>query len=219
MPRHQTSTGLPRGQTVQFPPTVGEATYVYSVGPPLVSRVTIKTREHVCPAGKVPIFTGTPAAPGVPIDQSQMIQTQPNARTIYQDYHAALPIGSYFIAAGCPQLRTQAGGAVYHMEFQFGVAPAFTNHADDGTPGPWVTHPFSAGPAVTLPTAGGGQYCVHGTGFEGATSVKIDGVAVMFLVEPGNNYIDFTPAAHAAGTVNLVVTTPAGTATLPVTFA
>ena len=60
------------------------------------------------------------------------------------------------------------------------------------------------------PTAGGTQVVIAGSGFSGATSVTFDVTAAVGFSVDSNNQITATAPAHAAGTVDVVVTTPDG---------
>ncbi|WP_350347468.1 IPT/TIG domain-containing protein [Agromyces sp. G08B096] len=86
--------------------------------------------------------------------------------------------------------------------------------------------PFTYVPAPVLtsltpdegPTAGGTDVIIAGTDLEGATSVTVDGVEVPFTVEPDGTISIVTPP-HAAGVVDVVVTTPGGSSEpLPFTY-
>jgi hypothetical protein len=61
-------------------------------------------------------------------------------------------------------------------------------------------------------TTGGTSIAITGTDFTGATSVTIGGTSVTFTVINATTIAATTPA-HAAGAVNVAVTTPAGTGT------
>jgi len=67
-------------------------------------------------------------------------------------------------------------------------------------------------PAVG-PLVGGQAVTVTGTNFTGTTAVTIGGVAAMNVVVVGPTTITATTPAHAAGVVNVVVTTPSGSGT------
>jgi Autotransporter beta-domain/Bacterial Ig-like domain (group 3)/IPT/TIG domain len=63
-------------------------------------------------------------------------------------------------------------------------------------------------------TAGGTQVKITGTNFSGATSVTIGGIPATFVTVISATQINATTPAHAVpGAVDVVVTTPAGTAT------
>ena len=63
------------------------------------------------------------------------------------------------------------------------------------------------------PSAGGTAVTITGTNLTGATAVTIGGAAATGLVVIDATTITATTPAHAAGTVNVVVTTPGGTGT------
>lgn len=73
--------------------------------------------------------------------------------------------------------------------------------------GPFV---FSLNPAGGLP-AGGTAVTITGTGFTGATSVTFGGTAATSFTVVSNTSITATSPAHAAGVVDVVVTTGLGT--------
>ncbi len=80
------------------------------------------------------------------------------------------------------------------------------------------TYVAPAAPTITAispasgSTAGGTTVTISGTTFIGATSVTIGGVAAPFAVVNATT-ITATTGAHTAGVVDVVVTTPGGTAT------
>ncbi|HEU5222494.1 MAG TPA: IPT/TIG domain-containing protein [Candidatus Lumbricidophila sp.] len=67
------------------------------------------------------------------------------------------------------------------------------------------------------PEAGGTSVVVTGTGFTNASDVRVDGATVPFTVTD-DSHITLTTNAHAPSTVDVSVTTPTGTATLPASF-
>lgn len=67
---------------------------------------------------------------------------------------------------------------------------------------------------ASLAAAGGDDIEVYGRGFTGATGVTLKGVAATSVVVVNPNKITCTSAAAAAGTGDVVVTTPNGTGTL-----
>jgi hypothetical protein len=76
---------------------------------------------------------------------------------------------------------------------------------------------YVAGPTVTSvtptsgPTAGGTSVTIAGTGFTGATAVDFGATAATSFTVDNANQITATAPAHAAGTVDVTVTAPAGT--------
>lgn len=66
---------------------------------------------------------------------------------------------------------------------------------------------------TTGPLAGGTSVVISGTGFGGATTVIFGATPVPFLVNSGTQ-ITATAPAHAAGTIDVTVTTPYGTSAL-----
>ena len=63
-------------------------------------------------------------------------------------------------------------------------------------------------------TTGGTSVTLTGTNFTGATAVSFGGIAATSFTVNNATTITATTPAHAAGLVNVVVTTPGGTATL-----
>jgi len=64
--------------------------------------------------------------------------------------------------------------------------------------------------APSVSTAGGTVVTLTGTGLAGATGVTVGGVAATGLVRTADTSMSFTVPAHAPGTGDVVVTTPAG---------
>ena len=67
--------------------------------------------------------------------------------------------------------------------------------------------------ATSGPAAGGTAVTIGGTGFTGATAVTIGGVAATAVAVLNATTMTATTPAHAAGVVNVAVTTPGGTGT------
>jgi hypothetical protein len=86
-----------------------------------------------------------------------------------------------------------------------------------GTSANGVQYTYVAGPTVTSltpstgPAAGGTSVAIAGTGFTGASAVSFGGTAATTFTVDNNNQITATAPAHAAGTVDVSVTTPNGT--------
>jgi hypothetical protein len=92
------------------------------------------------------------------------------------------------------------------------------------TPGGTTTegagaYTYTAGPTFGTinptagPIAGGTPVTITGTGFTGATGVTFDGTSASGIIVVNDNTITATTPAHAAGAINVVITTPGGTAT------
>lgn len=87
------------------------------------------------------------------------------------------------------------------------TAPTTTTTRAPGEP----TISWAVPPRGTI--AGGTLVTIQGTNLTGATSVSIGGLPASFVVESDTSIAVTTPA-HAAGFVDVVVSTPGGTATL-----
>ncbi|KRC60611.1 hypothetical protein ASE14_06360 [Agromyces sp. Root81] len=148
-------------------------------------------------AGGTPVtITGTDLAgatsvtvDGVSVPFTQVSDTEISFTT---PAHAAGPVDV---------VVTTPGGASNALPFTFVAAPVLTALAPDEGP-----------------VAGGTPVTITGTGLGGATSLTIDGVPVPFT-QVSDTEITFTTPAHAAGTVDVVVTTPGGASNaLPFTY-
>ncbi len=64
-------------------------------------------------------------------------------------------------------------------------------------------------------TLGGTAITLSGTNLTGATSVTLDGIAATAVTVVNATTVTATAPAHAAGAVNVVITTPGGSATRP----
>ena len=94
-------------------------------------------------------------------------------------------------------ITTAGGTATGTGEYTYVVpVPTFTNIA-----------------SASGPIAGGTSVIITGTGFTGATSVTFDGTAATSFTVNNSAQIIATTPAHAAGAVDLVITTPGGAAT------
>ncbi|MBL9142692.1 MAG: tail fiber protein [Verrucomicrobiaceae bacterium] len=86
-----------------------------------------------------------------------------------------------------------------------------------GTSAPSSTFTYVAPPTITTvapssgTTAGGTVVMISGTGFTGASAVTFDGIAASSFTVTSDTQIMTTTPAHAAGAVNVVVTTLGGT--------
>ena len=87
----------------------------------------------------------------------------------------------------------------------------------------YVAAPPPAAPTATAitpdtgPTAGGTTVTITGTNLAGATEVTFDGLPATIVSRTATTVVVRAPA-HPAGTVDVAVTTPGGTATLPDAF-
>lgn len=84
--------------------------------------------------------------------------------------------------------------------------------------GPALPPTLSGISPASGPTAGGTSVSLTGTDFTGATAVTIGGTAATGVTVNSATSITATTPAHAPGTVDVVVTTPGGTATLTNAF-
>jgi hypothetical protein len=91
---------------------------------------------------------------------------------------------------------TNNDGQTVTGTYTYVAVPTFTSIAP-------ASGPITAGTRVTI----------TGTGFTGATAVTFGGTAATVLTVNSDTQIMATVPAHAAGAVNVVVTTPGGTAT------
>jgi PKD repeat protein len=109
---------------------------------------------------------------------------------------------------------------IYNAAGIYSVTLTATNAAGSGT----LTRTnyiivTSAGPTfgsinpTAGPLAGGTTVTITGTGFTGATAVTFGGTAATSFTVNTATQITATTPAHATGAVNVVITTPAGTAT------
>ena len=111
-----------------------------------------------------------------------------------------------------PVTPLSAGSHTYTLTQTSGAVPFF------GLPAS-VTVIVGAAPTVTAitpntgPPAGGTAVTITGTDFTGATAVTIGGIAVTSFTVVNSTTLTTTTPAHAAGKVDVAVTTPSGTAT------
>lgn len=106
------------------------------------------------------------------------------------------------------------------------VAVAVSTPAGTSTvPGLFTYLPGAAPEPVVLlvapatgPVTGGTSVTITGTGFSGATAVSFGGTAATSFAVDSDLQITATTPAHAAGIVDVAVTTPAGTSTVPGLF-
>jgi hypothetical protein len=113
--------------------------------------------------------------------------TNDTTLTVLAPAHAAGSADVLVTTANGTSTNTIADNYVY------GVAPTITSVA----PGAGTT-------------AGGTTLIITGTGFSGATAVTIGGTAATTYIINSDTQITATTPAHAAGTVDVVVTTPGG---------
>ncbi len=102
------------------------------------------------------------------------------------------------------------------------AAPTTTTTTVASTTTSTTTSTTAPAPAPTLtsispsagPAAGGATVTITGTNLTGATSVTVGGTAAVGVVVNSATSLTVTTPAHAAGSVDVVVTTVGGTATL-----
>jgi len=144
--------------------------------------------------GTLVTITGTNLgdASAVAVDGAPVAFTQVSATevTFTTAAHAAGPVGVTI---------TTPGGTSAPMTFTFVPPPTITSLAPDSGP-----------------TAGGTLVTITGTDLGDASSVTVDGASVAFSQVSGTQ-VTFTTAAHAAGPVEVRITTPGGTSG-PMTF-
>jgi hypothetical protein len=74
-------------------------------------------------------------------------------------------------------------------------------------------------PTNQIPAVSGGTITINGSGFAGVTSVTVDGVVAQIVSVTDTRLVITIPAATAVGLVDLAITTPKGTATVPAALA
>jgi hypothetical protein len=163
------------------------------------SRVTNAAFNGV--AGDVLSFQ---ARPGGANSEIRLVRASNNATiiaTITFSVSATYTITAADVAQFPYQMRITNNSTV-NQEYTIGCAAA----------------PAPAGPTVsainpaTGSTAGGTAVTITGANFTGATAVTVGGVAATFAVLNATS-INATTGAHAAGVVNVIVTTPNGSGT------
>ncbi len=107
--------------------------------------------------------------------------------TVTTPAHAAGPVSVIVVTPG---------GASFAAEYTYVAPPAISNVSP-------VSGSIDGGTTVTL----------AGSGFTGATSVTFDGSAGSGLSVTNDGSLTVTTPAHAAGAVNVIVTTPYGSST------
>ncbi|PTT48993.1 IPT/TIG domain-containing protein, partial [Aeromonas sp. HMWF014] len=112
-------------------------------------------------------------------------------------YGSPTTAGTYTFSITLNDGLNQGGVATYTLVVTSSAAPTLTSAAP------------SSGP-----TAGGTSVTLTGTNLTGATAVSFGGTAATGYTVNNATTITANTPAHAAGTVNVVVTTPGGSATL-----
>jgi hypothetical protein len=102
----------------------------------------------------------------------------------------------------------EAAGTVDVTVTAYGTVSGFTN-ADRFVYSPNLAPAVTGLGTTSGSTAGGTSVTVSGSGFTGATGVTFGGTAASFTVR-SDGWLTATAPAHAAGTVDVVVTTPSG---------
>ncbi|WP_378940910.1 putative Ig domain-containing protein [Mesorhizobium sp. ANAO-SY3R2] len=122
----------------------------------------------------------------------------PSPRSLNTTLHGApTTAGTYTFSVSINDGWNLAGVATYTLVVTAGATPTLT----------------SASPN-TGSTAGGTSVTLTGTNLTGATAVSFGGTAASLFTVNDATKITATTPAHAAGAVNVVVSTPNGTATL-----
>ncbi|WP_447096819.1 putative Ig domain-containing protein [Pseudomonas sp. CF10PS3] len=137
-----------------------------------------------------PAYDGSPCLPaGLTLDPSF-------GSTTTLLHGAPTAAGTYTFKVSLNDNQSQTGVATYTLVVTSGSAPTLTSVSPN-----------------TGSTAGGTSVTLTGTNFVNVTGVTIGGSTASSVVNSGTSITSVTPA-HAAGPVNVVVTTSNGTATL-----
>ncbi|WP_203219479.1 putative Ig domain-containing protein [Pseudomonas sivasensis] len=137
-----------------------------------------------------PAYDGSPCLPaGLTLDPSF-------GSTTTLLHGAPTTAGTYTFKVSLNDNQSQTGVATYTLVVTSGSAPTLTSVSPN-----------------TGSTAGGTSVTLTGTNFVNVTGVTIGGSTASSVVNSGTSITSVTPA-HAAGPVNVVVTTSNGTATL-----
>lgn len=123
--------------------------------------------------------------------------------------------GDQLVTNGNPN-QTSQYNSLFIDGTPYGIAGApgdIDLNSGPGTPIP-ITFPTIVSISPTSGSrAGGTPVLINGTNFTGATSVKFGGVSAIFTIINSTQITTTSPAYSIAGIVDVVVTTPNGTAT------
>jgi hypothetical protein len=121
-------------------------------------------------------------------------------------------VSGFEVVTDNPQKPSETGGYI-KRRVPMEVQDAWLN----GTVGGGIPVVTSLAP-TTGAAAGGTDVLVRGSGFSGATVVKFGTVNATAIIVVDDEAIVATSPAHAAGAINVTVTTPAGVSTSTATF-
>ncbi|MBO0492204.1 putative Ig domain-containing protein [Pseudomonas sp. Marseille-Q1929] len=195
--------------------TLPMATQALAAAPTITSPVTGSTLPSVA-VGQSMNITITSSGGSMPLDQwaecdasdplytgeekclpdGLVLDASPNSSTTHLR-GAPTTAGTYTFAISLNDNNQDAGVAFYTLVVTSGGVPTLTAVSPN-----------------TGSTAGGTSVTLTGTNLTGATSVSLGGTAATAFTVTSATSITATTPAHAAGAVNVVVTTPGGTATL-----
>src|SRR5262249_19960430 len=167
--------------------------------------------------------TGPGGGPGTKIAETAEITPVVGWNTANVTSQVSLPVGTYWLAylpsSNSLGFRNAQTGSDKYYSITYGSLPAsFSASPISGTFhfSFYATLIPDSTPTVTGvspnagPTAGGTSVTITGSNFTGATAVSFGGTAASFSVVSATS-ITATSPAHAAGAVDVTVTTPNGT--------
>ncbi len=212
--------------------TFGGAAATFVVGGP--TSITAVTPAHAAGVVDVRVTTPEGTSPGVVAAQF----TYANAITVSSVSPSSGPAaggttvtvtGTGFSGASSVTFGGTPATFVVATDTQLTAVspPRSAGPADVRVSGPGGTSPVTAGDVFTYvgaaapvvtgvspstgPIAGGTVVTISGTGFTGATGVTLGGIAATALNVASDTTLLATTPAHAAGTVDVLVTGPSGT--------
>ena len=170
--------------------------------------------------------TGPGGGPGTKIAETAEITPVVGWNTANVTSQVSLPAGTYWLAylpsSNSLGFRNAQTGSTKYYSLTYGALPTtFSTAPNSGTfhfsfyatliPGVANTPTVSAVNPNAGPIAGGTSVTITGTNFTGATAVSFGGTAAASFAVVSATSITATSPAHAAGAVDVTVTTPNGT--------